>query len=389
MTTVMMIVCLAMIALIAAMIGGMEKRAREENPEELGWAVNLRLFDGGTLVNTTTRYANAYSGAETAFTDASTLTPTMKEFYDTELLENARDQLIFGQLGRKQALPANHGRTVEWRKFNTLPMFAELKEGVIPTGEKLGMTLMNVSLAQYGQFFTVSDLLELHALDDIILGGTEELGAAGGKTADLLVRKVLMAGTNILFADAYTAEGTYDSTPATEGALQTALASKVCNLTPDMINKAATNLKTANAPTYSGGKYVAVIHPHVAYDLRKHPDWIEWHKYTTPEAKYNGEIGELDGVRFIESNLAPVIKGSGQTYATYKTLFFGKDAFGVIDPEGGSMETIVKNKNEAGGPLNQFSTVGAKFETAAKILYQDRMLAVWSGSSYSATDEAN
>lgn len=346
------------------------------------------LADAGTLVNATGQYVNAYTGVGTQFSGTDDLTPTMKTFYDTELLENHRDQLIFAQLGRKQGLPTRRGRTIEWRKWNTLPLCQQLTEGVIPTGEKLGMTSINVALAQYGEYVAVTDLLELHALDDVIAGAVEELGAAGGKTHDLLVRNVLKGATNIIFADAYEGD-TYKSTPATEAALQTALASYACNLTPDMINKAVTNLKVGGAPTFSGNKYVAVVHPHIAYDLRKHPDWVEAHKYAAPQQIFNGEIGELHGVRFIESNLAPIIKEQGQTYATYKTMFFGKDAFGVVDPEGAGMETIVKTREQVGGPLNQFSTVGTKFEIASKILYQERMCTVWSGSSYSGTDAAN
>ena len=80
-------------------------------------------------------------------------------------------------------------------------------------------------------------------------------------------------------------------------------------------------------------------------------------------------------------------KSEGVTYATY---FFGKDAFGIIDPEGGALEMIVHDKDEIGGPLNQFSTIGYKFETnGATILYQERMLRVMSVSTFSATDEAN
>ena len=75
--------------------------------------------------------------------------------------------------------------------------------------------------------------------------------------------------------------------------------------------------------------------------------------------------------------------------AVYGTLFFGKDAFGVVDPEGMGMEMIIKDAAQIGGPLNQFSTVGYKFETAAKILYQNRMVRVESCSAYSAVDEAN
>ena len=353
--------------------------------------MKLNLFaDAGTLENATTQYVNAYTGEGIPFDSVNTLTPTMKTFYDTELLENHRDKLIFAQLGRKQGLPARHGRTIEWRKWNTLPMLDALTEGVIPTGKKLGMTSINVSLAQYGEYVAVTDILQLHALDDVIAGAVTELGAAGGKTHDILVRDVLKTGTNILFADAYDGT-TYVSTPTSKATLLTAIGSYTCNLTPDMINKAVTNLVVGGADPFSGGKYVAVIHPHVAYDLRKHPDWIEAHKYAAPQQIFNGEIGELHGVRFIQSNLAPIIKSTtdSDAYATYKTMFFGREAFGVIDPEGSGLETIVKTKEQVGGPLNQFSTIGCKMELAAKILYQERMVTVWSGGSYSGTDAEN
>ena len=71
------------------------------------------------------------------------------------------------------------------------------------------------------------------------------------------------------------------------------------------------------------------------------------------------------------------------------SLFLGKDAYGMIDPEGGNMEMIIKDKGQVGGPLNQFSTLGYKFSSAAKILYEDRMVRVESCGAYSAEDEAN
>ena len=58
-------------------------------------------------------------------------------------------------------------------------------------------------------------------------------------------------------------------------------------------------------------------------------------------------------------------------------------------PDGGTMEMIVKTKGEAGGPLEQFSTVGYKYEGAAKRLYEERMVRIESTSAYSATDPAN
>ncbi len=345
---------------------------------------NPQLFaEAGNVVNTTTGTVNAYTGNANTTTAMSA---TMKTFYDTELLENAREKLIFQQLGRKQTLPTRSGKSVEWRKWNTLPDAEKLQEAVIPEGKTLGMTSINVPIDQYGMYVTVSDQLELHAVDDVILGATEEIGYASGKTYDKLVRSVLMTGANTLFADVLDEDGKYVSTPSTRGELAEAADSKAF-VSPDMVNKAVTILKKAGAPTMNGGKYVAVIHPSCVYDLRSHDDWMDVHKYSATAEIFNGEIGELHGVRFIESNLAPIVKEDDT--AVYLTMFFAKDAFGVVDPQGAGMETIIKGKDEVGGPLNQFSTIGTKFSMAAAILYPERMVTLESLSSYSSIDEAN
>lgn len=425
--------------------------------------VNLQLFaDSGDVVTTTTGYVNAYTGATVAPDPATnTMSPTMKTYYDTELLENARSKLVFNQLGKKQALPKNHGKSVEWRKFNTFePSLIPLEEGVIPQGKQFGMTSINVAVDQHGDYTTISDVLEVHAVDPIILGATEEMGAAGGETADILTRNELVTGTNVIYADNISNPASI-STPTSRAELTAA-----CILTPDMVNKAVTMLKKQKAPTYDGNKYVAVVHPSVAYDLRKSDEWNEAHKYAAVTQIFNGEIGELHGCRFIETTNAPILKPEdlaaagrdltvasntnaaatsisvsetlvahevkgrtvnigGKTYtvsdnttnaltitpglaanvsanakitpagglgngdALYCTLFFGKDAFGVVDPASMGMEMIIKARSEVGGPLEQFSTVGYKFETATKILYEERMVRVESGSAYSAIDDAN
>jgi N4-gp56 family major capsid protein len=458
--------------------------------------LNLQIFAyGGDVVNITTNGStgtvNAYTGAyDASATTTQSMSATMKTYYDTELLENARAKLIFAQLGKKQPLPANHGETVEWRKWNTFEKaMTPLQEGVIPSGQKFGISAINVTVKQYGDYAAISDRLDLHAVDDVILGATEEMGAAGGETADTLVRNVLAAGTSVIYADTLDANGVPTSTPV--GRYQMAASNN--RLTPDAVNKAYTFLKKQKAPYYEGNKYVAVIHPSVAYDLRSSADWIEVHKYSATREIFEGEIGELHGVRFIESTEAPIWAGenlfsSSQRYlsysafisndsgstptygvataykltvsetltadhaalvgrkihiydasatsfvgtwtivgvtpaskyiwvdadkpasltfasgdlfypgegagsttsaAVYGTMFFGKDAFGVVDPEGMGMSMIIKDASQIGGPLNQFSTVGYKFENAAKILYQNRMVRVESCSAYSAVDTDN
>ena len=346
--------------------------------------LNLQLFAAGTVVNATTAYVNSDTGTKTEFSGVNTLSPTMKTYYDTELLENARSELIFAQFGRKQPLPANKGRTVEWRKWNTLPNAVVLQEGVIPTGEKLGMTTLTASLEQYGMFVAITDILDLHAIDNVLLGATEELGASAGETKDVLIRNVLQTGTNVMYADTVT-DG--KSTPVSGYDQMSADNNR---LTPDMVNKAATWLKKCKAPKING-KYVAIIHPSMSYDLRASSEWVEAHKYAATTEIFNGEIGELHGVRFVETTNAKITEQtvSGGKAMVYSALFLGKDAYGIIDPAGGSMEMIIKDKSEVGGPLNQYSTAGYKFEDCTKILYPERMLRVECCSAYSDIDSAN
>ena len=73
----------------------------------------------------------------------------------------------------------------------------------------------------------------------------------------------------------------------------------------------------------------------------------------------------------------------------YATLFLGREAYGLIDPDGGGLQMIFKSAKEIGGPLEQFSTAGYKFSTGTKILYQERMVRVESCSRYSLRDTTN
>lgn len=354
----------------------------------------LQLFaEAGTLVNATGNYVNAYTGDTTAFDATNSLSGELKTFYDTELLENARVEMFYAQFAKKQKLPANHGTTVEWRKWNTFAKAGMLQEGVIPTGQKFGMSSKTGSINQYGTYTAVSDKLELRAYDDVILGATEEMGASAAETQETLIRDGLLVNTNVLYCDNVTlATGEVTGATPTACNLMEASTTVMAILSPNMVAKAVTIMKKNRVPTING-KYYAVIHPSVAYDLRKSKEWIEAHKYSATSEIFNGEIGELHGCRFIENVFAPILGGDYKNKAgtlTYATYFFGKDAFGIIDPEGGALEMIVKDKGQIGGPLNQFSTIGYKFETnGATILYSERMLRVMSCSSFSAIDEVN
>lgn len=403
-------------------------------------------------------FANPNTQTTDKATTGNDLSPTMKTFYKTSLLENARNEHYYNQFGQKQPLPKNGGNKVEWRKFDTFKKATTpLTEGVTPDGNTVNMTKIEKAIAQYGDYTTISDRLELEAVDPVIVGVTEEHGAQAGDTLEVITRNEVITGTVVEYAGSKTSRKTLTNSDL---------------LTATLVNKAATALKKMKAPTING-KYIAIIHPSVAFDLRESAGWIDVHKYANPTEIYNGEIGELHGVRFIEDTEQKIWKGEPLTegnanlsvktnvsasttvpvkeaisadeaaalagrpiligtvaaeiasatagaagsaslttkaavtvsaddviypgeggagnVAVYATVFFGKDAWGIIEPSAESLEVIVKQRGSAGtsDPLDQRSTVGWKASHAAQILYDERIVRVESGSSYGSDDEAN
>lgn len=353
---------------------------------------DLQQFaEAGALVNATTGYVNAYTGDVEVFSGKNDLSAGMKSYYDTALLEYAKETFIYQQLGEVQNLPQGHGKIVEWRKINKLPDIDVLQEAVIPKGKKLGESAVTAEITEYGAYVTISDVIDLHHVDPILQKATERLAYAAGLTYEKLIRNELSMCTNVMYAEVLTDDGTVESIPQTRAELLTAVkAGKNCNLTPRMVAKAANTLVKANAPKYSGNEYLGVLNPSNTFDLRQSDEWIEYHKYASPTEIYNGEVGKLHGVRFVETTLAPVIKPEGVTHAIYQPMIFGKGAFAVVDPAGAGMRMIHKSFADIGGPLEQFCTVGVKFAMGTKILYPEYMVVIECGSTeYSTVDEDN
>ncbi|MFA5382187.1 MAG: N4-gp56 family major capsid protein [Candidatus Micrarchaeia archaeon] len=442
--------------------------------------LNLQLFaDAGSLVSATGTYINAYTGATTAFDADNSLSIGMKTFWDTVMLVNARENLIFAQLGNKQSIPDNQGIIIEWSKWNTLPDADQLVEGVIPTGKKFGESYVTTTLTEHGLYVATTKKLEKHHNKPVILGATQEIGASLARSYEKLIRTALLEGTNTLYADAINlnSSNAYVSTPAARHLLSNA-ATTWSGITADMMAQVVTRFEAADAPTFDGMNYVGVIHPYIAKDIRdpaKNPQWQEAHKYAAVKELFTNELGEMNGIRFIKSTLAPIIRGADLSAAArtltvtsydagtntitltetltaddvtalsgreliigglhfevlsattttivldatsaaaaeaasnppagadviypgeggaagisiFPCLFFAKDAFNIVDPEGAGIETIIKTAEQVGGPLNQFSTIGGKFEAAAKIVYHDRLIRLECVSSYSATAAAN
>lgn len=317
--------------------------------------MNLRLFD--TPLNTTT---------------SSGMTAEMKTFYSKYLIENAKPALVYDQFGQKHNIPKNGGKTIEFRKYSPLPKATTpLTEGVTPEGKALTVSTVTATVKQYGDFVPLTDMLLLTAIDNNLVQALDLLGAQAGATLDTVTREILMGGTSVQYAEG---QVTSRATLTAEH-----------KLTVKAVRLAARFLKKQNAPKIDGG-YVAIIHPDIAYDIQDDPDWKEWNKYTTSDKMFQGEIGKIANVRFVETTEAKIFaKAGASNQDVYATLVLGANAYGTTNIEGGGLETIVKQLGSGGteDPLNQRGTAGWKATKTAVRLVEQFMVRVETGSSFS------
>ena len=322
--------------------------------------IDLQLF---ALIDNSVNGTVA-SGTMATGTANASLSVEMKTFYDMTLIDEASPQLVYNQFGQKRPIPKNGGKTIEFRKFSSLPKATTpIQEGVTPEPGALEVTKLEATVEQYGYYIVQSDVLELTSLDNTIIEATKLLGKQAGVTLDTITRDILMTGLNVLYAGGV----------ETRGAV-------TANITVADVVKIVAKLRAKNAPTINGD-YVAIIHPYVAHDLMRDPEWIDAHKYATPDNIYSGEIGKVGGVRFVQTSEAKIIENG-----IFQCLFLGDNAYGVTEITGGGLQTIVKQKGSAGtaDPLDQRSSIGWKAMTTAEILVPEYMVRYECKSSFGA-----
>lgn len=309
----------------------------------------------------------------TMTTSTSGLSSTMQTYYDRKLLEWAKTQLVFANYAQKRPIPKNNGKKVNFRKwelFTPDPTAQALTEGVTPSAQDLNMTNIEATVKQYGAYVEVSDLLDMTALDDVISDSSELLGEQLGNVMDMIIRDTLHSTTNIQYANGKTGDTDIAATD---------------KLTVDEIRKAVRTLKQNKARKFTrkGGRphYVCIIDPSAVYDLQSDPLWQDVSKYSNAEQIYDGELGKLFGVVFVETTNAKIVNNG--TVDVHDTFVFGADSYGIVDIAGsGAVKAIVKPHGSSGtaDPLDQRATVGAKIAAfTAAILNTEWVIAIHHG----------
>lgn len=273
--------------------------------------LNLRLFDANVQTTAT-----------------AGLTPGMHTYYENRIIDYAEPHLVHDQFGDEHTIPQHGGKTIQLRKYSPLSKaLTALTEGVTPDGDNMNMSVIEATLSQYGNYVTVSDILNMTHVDPQLEQAAKLLGSQAGRTLDTISREVLNGGTNVSYAPKVS------GSTVTEVLLRADLDAAAL-LTYKTIFQGAAKLKSMNAVPKDGDSFPAIVHPNVACDLMTSDKWIDVHKYATPENIYKGEIGKLGGVRFVETTeakiIAPAVISDKKRRLTVKTAIASSTSSVVI-----------------------------------------------------------
>lgn len=311
-----------------------------------------------------------------AINTTETMPDEIKTYYDDYLIDCSSPKLVHDQFGQKRPIPAGRGKTIEFRKVSPLPVSTTpLTEGVTPESQQLTISTVEAPVQQYGGYVELSDMVVLTAIDNNLVIAAKQLGAQAGKTLDAITREVLAGGTNVQYAEGQVTQRNQLVGGKAEGNHY---------LTVDAVRRAVRTLKKQDAEPI-GDSFIGIIHPDVAYDLMSDPKWVNVKSYSDPEGIYEGEIGKIENVRFVETSEAKVFEGAGaEGRDVYATLILGDNAYGITEIEGGGLTLIVKQLGSGGAsdPLDQRASVAWKATKAAVRLQEAYMVRIETTSTF-------
>jgi N4-gp56 family major capsid protein len=258
----------------------------------------------------------------TATASGGGLTPlsgVIQTVYSQEVLLAAQPLLKFDQFAvEKTELNVSPGMTIQFLGYDNISLGGKLTEGTQMTTKTLATITRQITVYEYGNAVATSELLLQTSFRDVMADAAVLLGRDYATVVDAEERAVLETTTQKVYGGR---KANHQS--LTSGDI----------LDVRAIKDAVEVLSTKNIPKVNGDFYVCFVHPHQSRNLRDDSAWINAAQYGDPDRIFNGEIGRIEDVVFIETtdlSIVPVNTGpatQNTNVDTYKALLFGAEAF--------------------------------------------------------------
>lgn len=319
----------------------------------------------------------------------------MQSWFSRKMLLRLEPQVKLAEFAQRDELPLRTGKTATWNGWRSLAAASStLGEGTANSLTALSSRRVTATIAGYGRGHKLTDLFQFTAIFDAVNGSMDVLSDSAAKT----VERICQTG---IYKSAY---ANNLSTTGILSALMSSVASAMCGVTGNnnnsnslfqfpaifgtsaarlsAVNKAApsisaqcgvnllrkltTRLRNQNARPMADNNFVGYTHPAALHGLRRDPTWINFNQYqNSKETFYRGEVGMIEGIRFITSTEAPAYRVAA--HSVNMVFVFGQQAFGLTTLNG-TVEMIIGRGPDKSDPFNQFTTVTYKIYAAGACL---------------------
>lgn len=325
------------------------------------------------------------------------ISPRTAAYVMKQLLERAQPYMVLERFGQNYPIPTNNTKTAKFRRYFLqgatgsagqsggnyyVPLaLTPLVEGVTPSGNRLASQDYTVQLSQYGDYVTISDVVQDTHEDPVLQQATQIMSEQAALTIETIRYNILKAGTNVYYANG-TARSAVNTPITTD--IQRRITTALLRQQAKPIQQAVAS--SANFRTEPiEAAFIALVHPDLETDIRSMNGFVNTKQYGTV-TPFENEIGSVERVRYLSSTIfapwadAGGAKGlmrstSGTSADVYPILYLARDAYGIVPLKGKDSITpmVVNPKPAPGDPLAQRGTVGWKAWQSAVIL-QDAYL---------------
>lgn len=235
-------------------------------------------------------------------------------------------------------IPKNKSKAITMRRYNSLELAdTPMTEGVTPAATEYDVTDITMTLAQYGAWVPITDVIQDTHEDPVLQQLMPRLGEQAAETIEKLRYGVFKAGTSVMYAN-----GTSRATLA--GVLTRAMQRRIVSALKTARAKKITSMlrSTPNYGTQAvNAAFIAIAHPNLEADIRDMTGFkaVEDYGQITPFA---AEIGACEEVRYLLTDTCEAWEDAGAAYdGTYKStgeanndvypiLYFGRDAVATM-----------------------------------------------------------
>lgn len=256
---------------------------------------------------------------------SSTVSSDQRKFLADKLIARATNRLVAASLCEKVKHQEGSGLTAYFVRYDRqyIPL-TTLTEGTTPSTENtMAVTSYSVTLDQWGDFLTITDVAKLTTAHPLVQQATELLADNAQRVIDREVQLVWMAGTNVQYGD---------GSVTTRATITAAM-----KISDTVLHKARITMQNNGAPERGGpedmdhklgqggankigsGSYIAVCGPEVMADVlatgTSFGSLASVAAYQSKEILYNGEFAQWLGFRWVMSNFVPKFSILGNTTA--------------------------------------------------------------------------